>query len=323
MKDMGEADAILGIKIKRKNKRIVITQSHYIEKIIKKFNREDCSPVSTLMNLIEKLKPNTGKLVDQLEYSRAIGYLMYVMRSTRSDIAYVVGRVSRFTSNPSRHYWKAIKRVFKYLRGTKDYGLSYVGYPSMLECYSDVSWINHVEDSSFTSGWVFLLGEVPFHRLPKSKHASLAYSQVYNGKSRHLGIRHSVIRTLIMKSKSKITLKWEGGFVGDFSVINDYLVIVVSLSKDVWLWVRVVGSGRGDVVLVSWFKGGFKLENLYGGHCLRSWLQVNLCCQVWSTHLFQATKNKGSGQVVNMVGYGSLVFWANRDWQTKPPFGVP
>nr|GEW64990.1 zinc finger, CCHC-type [Tanacetum cinerariifolium] len=132
MKDMGEVDVILGIKIKRENKRIVITQSHYIEKILKKFNREDCSTVSTSMNPVEKLKPNTGILVDQLEYSRAIGYFMYAMTSTRSNIAYVVGRLN--------------------------YGLSYVGYPSVLEGYSDASWINHVEDSSFTSGWVLLLG---------------------------------------------------------------------------------------------------------------------------------------------------------------------
>ncbi|GKB69757.1 zinc finger, CCHC-type containing protein [Tanacetum coccineum] len=158
MKDMGEADVILGIKIKRENKGIVITQSHYIEKILKKFNREDCSPVSTPMDPVEKLKPNTGKPVDQLEYSRAIGCLMYAMTSTRPDIAYVVGRLSRFTSNPSRQHWKAITRVFKYLRGTMNYGLSYVGYPSVLEAYSDASWINHVEDSSSTSGWVFLLG---------------------------------------------------------------------------------------------------------------------------------------------------------------------
>nr|GEU89784.1 zinc finger, CCHC-type [Tanacetum cinerariifolium] len=124
MKDMGEADVIFGIKIKRENKGIVITvtQSHYIEKILKKFNREDCYPVSTTIDLIEKLKPNTCKHVDQLEYSRAIGCLMYVMTSTRPDIAFVVGRLSKFTS------------------------------------YSDASWISHVEDSSSTSGWVFLLG---------------------------------------------------------------------------------------------------------------------------------------------------------------------
>ncbi|GJW45807.1 zinc finger, CCHC-type containing protein [Tanacetum coccineum] len=158
MKDMREADVILGIKIKRGAMGIVITQSHYIEKIPKKFNREDCSPVSTPMDPVEKLKSNIGKLVDQLEYSRAIGCLMYTMASTRPDIAYAVGRLSRFTSNPSRQHWKAITRVFKYLRGTKDYSLSYVGSPSVLEGYSDVSWINHVEDSSSTSGWVFLLG---------------------------------------------------------------------------------------------------------------------------------------------------------------------
>nr|GEU91946.1 zinc finger, CCHC-type [Tanacetum cinerariifolium] len=150
-------DVIIGIKIKHENKGIVITQSHYIEKILKKFNREDYLPVSTLMDPVEKLKPNTGKLVDQLEYSRAISCLMYPMTSTRPDIAYVVGRFSRFINNPSRQHWKAITIVFKYLRGTINYGLSFVGYLLVLEAYSDASWINHVEDSSSMSGWVFLL----------------------------------------------------------------------------------------------------------------------------------------------------------------------
>nr|GEZ37096.1 hypothetical protein [Tanacetum cinerariifolium] len=119
-------------KIKRETKEIVITQSHYIEKILKKFNREDCSPVSTPMDPVENLKPNTGKPVDQLEYSRDIGFFMYAMTSTRPDIAYAVG--------------------------TMNNGLSYVRYPSVLEAYLDASWIDHVEDSSSTSGWVFLLG---------------------------------------------------------------------------------------------------------------------------------------------------------------------
>ncbi|GJT53976.1 zinc finger, CCHC-type containing protein [Tanacetum coccineum] len=157
MKDMREAGVILGIKIERENKGIVITQSYYIEKILKKFNHEDCSSVSTPMDLVEKLKPNTGKPVDQLEYFRAIGCLIYVMTSTRPDIAYAVGRLSRFTSNPSRHHWQVITRVFKYLKGTMNYGLSYVGYSSVLKAYSDASWINHVEHSSSTSGWVFSL----------------------------------------------------------------------------------------------------------------------------------------------------------------------
>ncbi|GKE33796.1 hypothetical protein Tco_1453118 [Tanacetum coccineum] len=248
MKDMEEANVILGIKIKRENKGIVITQSYYIEKILKKFNHKDCSPVSTPMDPVEKLKPNTGKPVDQLEYSRAIGYLMYAMTSTRLDIAYAVSRLSRFTSNHSRQHWKAITRVFKYLKGTINYGLSYMGYPSVLEGYSDASWINHVENSSSTSGWVFLLGggaiswaskkqtcitgstmeyefvalaaagkesewlrnlihEIPIWPKPiapisircySAPTMAKAYSQIYNRKSRHLGVRHSMIRELII-----------------------------------------------------------------------------------------------------------------------------
>ncbi|GJU13765.1 zinc finger, CCHC-type containing protein [Tanacetum coccineum] len=136
MKNMGEADVIFGIKIKRENKGIVITQTLYIEKILKKFNREDCSQVSTPMDPVEKLMPNTGKPMDQFEYSRAIGCLMYAMTITRPDIAYAVGRLSRFTSNPSRQHWHVITRVFKYLKGTMNYGLSYVGYPSVSEALS-------------------------------------------------------------------------------------------------------------------------------------------------------------------------------------------
>ncbi|GKE12400.1 zinc finger, CCHC-type containing protein, partial [Tanacetum coccineum] len=65
------------------------------KKIIKKFNHEDCSPVNTPLDLVEKLKPNTVKSVDQLEYSRAIVCLLYAMTSTRPDIAYVVGRLRK------------------------------------------------------------------------------------------------------------------------------------------------------------------------------------------------------------------------------------
>nr|GFA01842.1 hypothetical protein [Tanacetum cinerariifolium] len=148
------------------------------------------------MDSIEKLKPNTGKPVDEVEYSRAIGCLMYAMTSTRPDIAYDVGKLSRFTSNPSRQHWKAITRVFKCLRGTMNYGLSYVGYPLVLEVCSYTSWINHAEDSSSTSRWVFLLrrGAISWASKKQTWNMSLcvltmakAYSQVYNGKSRHLG----------------------------------------------------------------------------------------------------------------------------------------
>ncbi|GJU99230.1 zinc finger, CCHC-type containing protein [Tanacetum coccineum] len=158
MKNMGEADVILGIRIKHKSNGIVISQSHYIKNLLKKFNYFDCTPVSTLMDTSEKLMPNNGQVVSQLEYSRVIGCLMYVMTCIRPDIAFTMGKLSRYTSNPSTQHWQASQRVLKYLKKTMDYRLTYTGYHSVLEGYTDASWISNTEDNSSTSGWVFLLG---------------------------------------------------------------------------------------------------------------------------------------------------------------------
>ncbi|KAJ9553540.1 hypothetical protein OSB04_017585 [Centaurea solstitialis] len=293
MKDMGEADVILGIRIKRVNKGIALMQSHYVEKILKKFNYSDCSPVSTPMDPSVKLMPNKGMAVSQLEYSQAIGCLMYAMTSTRPDIAYAVGRLSRYTSNPSTQHWQAIQRIFKYLKGTMDYGLYYLGYPSVLEGYSDASWITHVEeDHSSTTGWVFLLGggaiswaskkqtcitnstmesefvalatagkeaewlrnliyEIPLWSkpiAPISIHcdsaATLAksYNQVYNGKSRHLGVRHSMIRDLIMNGVISVE------FVKSQQNLADHLT--KSLARDL-VHKSVFGMGLKSILFLN------------------------------------------------------------------------
>ncbi|XP_071733427.1 secreted RxLR effector protein 161-like [Rutidosis leptorrhynchoides] len=155
---MGVADVILGIRIKHDVHGITIIQSHYIEKILKRFKCENCSPVNTPIDPSVKLLPNTGKSVSQIEYSQAIGSLMYAMTSTRQDIAYAMGKLSRFTSNSCTHHRHAINRVFKYLKQTIDYGFTYADFPSIIEGYSDASWITNVEDHSSTSGWRFLLG---------------------------------------------------------------------------------------------------------------------------------------------------------------------
>ncbi|GKB73903.1 zinc finger, CCHC-type containing protein [Tanacetum coccineum] len=212
MKDLREAEVILGIRIKRGNNGISISQSHYIEKILTKFNFANCSPVYTPVDLTVKFPPNKGTLVSQLEYSRAIGCLMYAMISTRPDIAFAVGKLSRYTSNPSALHWHALGRVFQYLKGTMDYGLTYSGYPSVIKGYFDASWINNIDDHSSTSAgneaeWLRnLIYEIPLWPKPIStisircdSAATLAkaYSQVYNGKSRHLGVRHNMIRELI------------------------------------------------------------------------------------------------------------------------------
>ena len=64
---------------------------------------------------------------------------MYAMHCTRPDIAFVVYKLSRYTHNPSTEHWKAIARIFGYLKRTKALALTYGGFPSVLEGYSDAS----------------------------------------------------------------------------------------------------------------------------------------------------------------------------------------
>ncbi|GAU45869.1 hypothetical protein TSUD_187020 [Trifolium subterraneum] len=106
MKDMGEADVILGIKIKRENKGIVITQSHYIEKILKKFNYENCSPVSTPMDPGEKLMPNTAV---QNNISNTLGVQAVLGTSKYLSLPSLIGRSKKSTFNFIKDkVWKKI-----------------------------------------------------------------------------------------------------------------------------------------------------------------------------------------------------------------------
>ncbi|GJX42183.1 zinc finger, CCHC-type containing protein [Tanacetum coccineum] len=218
MKDMGEADVILGIRIKHESNGIAISQSHYIEKVLKKFNYFDCTPVSTPIDISEKLMPNNGQVVSQLKYSRVIGCLMHVMTCIRPDIAFIVGKLSRYTSNPSTQHWQAIQRI----SNTED-NLSTSGWVFLLGGGA-ISWASKkqtcitgsIMESEFVALAVAgkeakllknLLLKIPLWVKPISpisircdSAATLAkaYSQMYNGKSRHLGVRHSMIRELIM-----------------------------------------------------------------------------------------------------------------------------
>ncbi|GJY51853.1 zinc finger, CCHC-type containing protein, partial [Tanacetum coccineum] len=115
---------------------------------MKDIGEADVILVSTPMDTSEKLMPNNGQALSKLEYSRVIGCLIYVRSCTRPDIAFVVGKLSRYTSNPGTQHWQAIQRVLTYLKKTMDYRLTYTGYPLVLEGYTNASWISNTEDNS-------------------------------------------------------------------------------------------------------------------------------------------------------------------------------
>ncbi|RVW42300.1 Retrovirus-related Pol polyprotein from transposon TNT 1-94 [Vitis vinifera] len=215
MKDLGVADIILGIKVSKTSDGLILSQSHYIEKILEKFKKYDIRPKKTPVDVNLHLFKNTGIGKSQLEYSRIIGSLMYVMNCTRPDIAYSVSKLSRFTSNPGENHWKSIIRVLGYLKYTQNYGLHFTRYPVVLEGYSDANWISNSKDSKSTSGYVFTLGDkagedfledIPNWSKPvlaicihcdSQSAIGRAQSHNYNGKSRHILRRHNTIRQLL------------------------------------------------------------------------------------------------------------------------------
>ncbi|KAL6339065.1 hypothetical protein AAG906_024216 [Vitis piasezkii] len=91
MKDLGEVKVILGIKITRTPNVLKLSQEHYVEKIIRKFEHFDCKPVSTPYDPNSQLEKNKEHSVAQIEYAQIIGILIYLMNYTRPDIAYAVG----------------------------------------------------------------------------------------------------------------------------------------------------------------------------------------------------------------------------------------
>ena len=147
MKDMGLADVILGVKITRAENGLTLSQTHYVDKILEKFNSGDSSIARTPIDTSHHLSKNRGEGVEQMEYARIIGSLMYLMSCTRPDLAFAISRLSRYTSNPSAEHWKSITRVLRYLRYTRTYGLHYTRYPAVIEGYTDANWISDIRDS--------------------------------------------------------------------------------------------------------------------------------------------------------------------------------
>ena len=95
MKDMGVASVILGIKIIRRNNSIMLTQEHYVEKLLKNFGHFDVKPLSTPYDANSQLKKNKDDVVSQLKYAQIIGSLMHLINFTWPDIAYVVCRLGK------------------------------------------------------------------------------------------------------------------------------------------------------------------------------------------------------------------------------------
>ena len=167
MKDIGEAFYVIGIKIHRDRSRGILglSQETYINKVLGRFQMKDCSPSVAPIMKGNKLSLNQCHKNDlekesmkNIPYALAVGNLMYAQVCTRPDIAYVVGVLGRYQSNPSMDHWKAGKKVIRYLQGTKDYMLMYRQTDNLdLVGYSDVDFTGCVDSRKSTYGYIFLM----------------------------------------------------------------------------------------------------------------------------------------------------------------------
>ena len=103
--------------------RISITQSKYTRKFLKKFGMKSSKIISIPMIPFCKLeKDEHSKNIDSKLYRGMIGSLLYLTIS-RSDIIFSVWMCARYQSNPKESHLNAIKRIFRYLKGTQNLGL--------------------------------------------------------------------------------------------------------------------------------------------------------------------------------------------------------
>ena len=167
MKDLGEAAYILGIKIYRDRSRrlLGLSQSAYIDKVLKRFSMEESKkgflPMSHGVYLSKELCPKTQDERDRMKripYASAIGSIMYAMLCTRIDVSCALSTCSRYQSDPGERHWMAVKNILKYLKRTKDMFLVYGGEDELtVRGYSDASFQTDKDDYRSQSGFVFCL----------------------------------------------------------------------------------------------------------------------------------------------------------------------
>lgn len=164
---VADAKLFIGMQIERdrSNKRIFIHQSLYTCRILEKFNfikaksvNVPADPHTTLTN-----SDFDEREITNVPYREAVGSLMFLALVTRPDIAYAVNIVSRYLDKFKQSHWNAIKRIFRYLIDTAEYGLLYEVQDGkdMLIGYSDADFAGDIDTRRSTTGFVFNMCNAP------------------------------------------------------------------------------------------------------------------------------------------------------------------
>jgi hypothetical protein len=168
MVDFGEAKSVLGIRIDRDWERgtLKLSQEKYVKDVLVKFKMQECKGVTSplvpgrkLSKEMEPQSPEEKAEMANVPYRSAVGSIMYLMVSTRPDLAAAIGVLSRFLTNPGKEHWDAVKRVLRYLKQTAGYALEFKKSESLeLSGFCDSDWGGCEDSRRSTTGYVFLMG---------------------------------------------------------------------------------------------------------------------------------------------------------------------
>jgi hypothetical protein len=170
LRDLGPTSFLLGVEITRdwSKHTIYLSQCQYILDKLDEFHMSDCKPVGTPMlpgiKLTKEQCPNSSdesSEMSNIPYMNAVGSLMYLATMTRPDIAFTVGVLARFNSNPGMAHWKAVKHLLRYLKGTMDLKLAYgpdVTSNEPFTTYSDADYGGNRDNGRSTTGYMVKLG---------------------------------------------------------------------------------------------------------------------------------------------------------------------
>ena len=159
MSMMGELNFFLGLQIKQMEDGIFFNQSKYIKEMLKKFGLEESKPMKTPMSSDTKLtKEEACESVDSTKYRGMIGRLLY-LKASRPDIMFSVCLCARFQEDPKTSHLEAVKRIFRYIKGTTHLGLWYpkgTGIETVV--YADSDHAGDYVDRKSTSGVCTFVG---------------------------------------------------------------------------------------------------------------------------------------------------------------------
>ncbi|CAL2270439.1 unnamed protein product [Prunus armeniaca] len=125
MTDLGLMHYFLGIEVVQSAAGNFICQKKYVLKVLERFYMMSCNPVGTPTEIGLKLTRDlNGERIYNTYFKQIVGSLMY-LTSIRLDIMHAVSMISRYMDNPTEMHLKATKRIFRYLKGTSNFGILY------------------------------------------------------------------------------------------------------------------------------------------------------------------------------------------------------